>query len=316
MTATLTATGTTPAGTTPRGPRGLVWSVLRVHRTALVLWGLALTAATAGLIWMYVIADEARRAYLPCSEPVAADGYPSCSSLDAITADDYYSTGIALLTSALTFAIFPVAAWAGGALIGRELESGTALLAWTQSVSPVRWLAAKLAVPAVLLAAGTGALVLLNRWAQTDGNPNVVGDWYGPDVFVGIGPAAVGYVLAGLALGALAGLLVRRTLPAAGAGFASSLVLYLVLDHFRKDLWPKADRSQAGELELPRSAWQVDWNATWGRYPGEGTPRFTSATFHPRSHFWPLQLVETGILLAVAATATLAAFWLLRRRTP
>jgi hypothetical protein len=36
---------------------------------------------------------------------------------------------------------------------------------------------------------------------------------------------------------------------------------------------------------------------------------------HPASHFWPLQLVETGIVLAVAALATAAAFALLRRRT-
>ncbi|MCL8017441.1 hypothetical protein [Streptomyces sp. AS02] len=316
MTATLTATGTTPAGTTPagrtpRGPRGLVWAVLRVHRTALVFWGLALTAATAGLLWMYAIADEARRPYVPCSEPVAADGYPSCSSLEAITADDYYSTGIALATSALTFAIFPVAAWAGGALIGRELESGTARLAWTQSVSPVHWLAAKLAVPAVLLAAGTGAVVLLNSWAQTDGNPNVVGDWYGPDIFVGSGPAAVAHVLAGLALGALAGLLLRRTLPATGAGLAAALLLYGLTELYREDLWQTVTRRGPEGLDPGRSAWVVDWQST-------GTEGATTVkvTFHPESHFWPLQYVETGIVLTVAAAATLAAFWLLRRRTP
>jgi len=37
--------------------------------------------------------------------------------------------------------------------------------------------------------------------------------------------------------------------------------------------------------------------------------------YHPASHFWPLQLVETGIVLALAAAAVLAAFRLLRRRT-
>ena len=39
-------------------------------------------------------------------------------------------------------------------------------------------------------------------------------------------------------------------------------------------------------------------------------------TYQPESHFWPLQLVETGLLLAVAGLATAAAFALLRRRTP
>jgi hypothetical protein len=37
--------------------------------------------------------------------------------------------------------------------------------------------------------------------------------------------------------------------------------------------------------------------------------------YHPDSHFWPLHLVETGIVLAVTAAATAAAFRLLHRRT-
>lgn len=314
MTTALTA-ATAPATRIPRGPSGLVWAVLRVHRTALVFWGLALTAATACLAWMYAIADDARRGNVPCAEP-AQDGYPSCASVEAITIDGFYSEGIALVTTALCYVIFPVAAWAGGSLIGRELENGTAQLAWTQSVTPTRWLAAKLAVPAALLTAGTGAVLLLNIWARTDDNPNLVGDWYGPDQFAGIGPVAVAYALAGLALGTLAGLLLRRALPAAGAGFTAALLLHIVLERYREHLWPTVTRSEQGEFELPRSAWQQGWDITWGRHPGEGTPLSTSATFHPRSHFWPLQLVETGLLLGVAALATAAAFWLLRRRTP
>ena len=37
-------------------------------------------------------------------------------------------------------------------------------------------------------------------------------------------------------------------------------------------------------------------------------------TFHPDSHFWPLQLAETGILIAVAALLTGFCFWWVRRR--
>lgn len=36
---------------------------------------------------------------------------------------------------------------------------------------------------------------------------------------------------------------------------------------------------------------------------------------HPPSHLWPLQLVETGIVLALTALAVTAAFRVLRRRT-
>ncbi|NUP18315.1 MAG: hypothetical protein HOZ81_19970 [Streptomyces sp.] len=297
MTAALDATTAAPSRA-PRGPRGLVWAVLRVHRAALVLWVLALAAATACLIWMYAIGDEARRGMGGCSEPVAVDGLPSCASLDAATTDTY-SIGIGLLATSLSFVIFPVAAWAGGALIGRELESGTARLAWTQSVTPARWLAAKLAVPAALLTAGTGGIALLNLWVRQNDGPDLAGDWYYSDVFIATGPTVVAYPLAALALGTLAGLLLRRTLPAAGVAFAAAFVLYNLLERNRENLWPTAIRSATHNSELPRSAWQT-----------------SSATFHPHSHFWPLQYAETGIVLAVAATATLAAFWLLRRRTP
>lgn len=310
MTTALSAAAA-PAARTPRGPSGLVWAVLRVHRTALVFWGLCLTAATACLIWMYALADDARLGNVPCAEP-AHDGYPSCASLEAITVDNTYADVIDLLTAALSYVIFPVAAWAAGALIARELESGTAQLAWTQSVTPARWLAAKLAVPAVLLTAATGTVALLGVWARRDNGPDLVGDWYYPDVFISTGPTAVAYPLAGLALGALTGLLLRRTLPAAGAGFAAALVLYNVLERTRENLWPMVTRAEAGGFELPRSAWQQGLNdVTWNN-----VTRVSRATYHPQSHFWPLQYVETGIVLAVAAVATLAAFRLLRRRMP
>ncbi len=302
MTTVLT-TAAAPATRTPRGPHGLLWAVLRVHRTALVFLGLVLVAATAVLIWMYAIGDEARRGLSACAMPVGADGLPSCDSVHAITADDTYRTFIALIAAVLSYTVFPVAAWAGGALIGRELENGTARLTWVQSVSPTRWLTAKLAVPAALLTVSVGGLVLLYLSTRQD-DPSLAGDWYFPEVYVSLGPTAVAHALAGLALGALAGLLCRRALPAAGAGFAAALVLYNVLERFREDLWPTVTRVEKTEFELPRSAWQTHWESE------------TRVTYHPESHFWPLQYVETGILLAVAAAATLAAFAILRRRTP
>ncbi|MBC2904037.1 hypothetical protein [Streptomyces cupreus] len=289
-----------PTGHTPPRPGGLLRVVLRLHRTALVLWGLALLAATAGLMWLGALADEAERGNSACSTP-PTDGLMSCAAVHAITADETYSTGIAFVTACLAWLMFPVAAWAGGALIGRELENGTARLAWTQSVTPTRWLTAKLAVPAALLTAGTTAVVLLGVWARGEDNPNLVGDWYYPDVFVGTGPTAVAYVLAGLALGALAGMLFGRALPAAGAALAGSLFLHNLLEAHRGDLWSTVTRDKSG-WEIPRSAFQV--SATQ-----------TRVTLHPQSHFWPIQYVESGILLAVAGMAVAGAFWALRRRT-
>jgi hypothetical protein len=36
--------------------------------------------------------------------------------------------------------------------------------------------------------------------------------------------------------------------------------------------------------------------------------------YHPLSHFWPLQLVEAGLLLAIAGLLTLLSFWWIRHR--
>ncbi|MEG8279168.1 hypothetical protein [Streptomyces sp. AHA2] len=289
---------------------GLLRALARTQRTALVLTLVALSAAAAALLRLHALGGPARAGHGACATP-PAHGLPSCAAVEAITADEIYANGLAVLASLLTWSMIPVAAWAGGALVGRELEDGTARLAWTQSVTPVRWLAVKLAAPAALLTAGTGGLVLLNVRARGDGDPDLTGDWYHPEVFVSTGPVAVAQVLAGLGLGALAALVWRRALPAAGAAAGVSLLLHALLERHREDLWPTVTRGTVGSLELPRSAFQVSW---YEQTP-HGVP-FSRATFHPESHFRPLQYVETGVLLAVAATATAAAFLLLARRLP
>lgn len=275
-------------------------STLRLYRPATLAWALALAAATAYLIRLHALADEARKGVSACAIP-AQDGLPLCSAVEAITADATYADGIALVTGCLALLMFPVAGWAG-AIVGRELETGTARLAWTQSAPPAHWLATRLTVPAALLTAGTATVVLLNNWARADDNPNLVGDWYYSDVFIGTGPAAVAHALAGLALGTLAGLITGRALAGAGVALAACLVLHNAVDLVRADLWPTL--THVGAFEPPRSYYQVDWSADE-----------TRLAFHPASHYWPLQYVETGVLLAVAAAATGAAFLLLRRRT-
>ncbi|WP_234441807.1 hypothetical protein [Streptomyces sp. WM6386] len=73
------------------------------------------------------------------------------------------------------------------------------------------------------------------------------------------------------------------------------IVLNRYVEKYREEYWPTV----AGDgRELPATVWQM----------GDGT-------YHPQSHFWPLHLVETGIVLTVTALATAAAFLLLARRT-
>jgi hypothetical protein len=93
-------------------------------------------------------------------------------------------------------AVLPVltGAWAGGALIGREPESGTAEPAWTQSVTPARRPATKLTAPTLLLVPGALAIILLHRalWASDSHLTRVLGrrEWHDDSVFEANGASA------------------------------------------------------------------------------------------------------------------------------
>ncbi|MCX4970342.1 ABC transporter permease [Streptomyces sp. NBC_00654] len=322
-----------PGGARVDGPlSGPVRVLLRVHRrplwTAGALLLLGIGAVVALRIWV-----------------AAASGQERCPDGD-ITAcgDDVYQPTYAR-TSAETFladggnVTLLLAGLLGilvaGPLIARELESGTFRMAWTQSVAPSRWLTVRIAVPVVLATAATAVVVPVYRWGWTglQHNPFSWGlRWYEGSVYLGSGPVTLGYALLAVALGALVAVLVRRTLPAMGITALLVGAVAVTLTQLREHLWPVARLS--GKRGPDDFAWFIDSGMLtasgravyWNDCAGAGTPGgdlsvcmrerggvtpFTDV--HPASHFWPLQLVETGILLAVAALAVFAAFRVLRR---
>ncbi|KAB8161832.1 ABC transporter permease [Streptomyces sp. 3MP-14] len=273
---------------------GIARALLRLHRVPLLGWAALVVAGAAALTRGDELRNAQLLAWLPCA----------------------------------------VAACLGAALIGRELERGTATLAWTQSVTPARWLAAKLAVPAAALLGGTAALTALFRWSWLTGPDNGVNRW-NSEYFHAAGPVGPAYVLLGLALGALAALLTRRTLPAAGLALGGIWLAYHLGDRVRSSLWPAnevrgpwgpelnhVDQVEFGMiLESGERASGLDCGAQAA--PGDlatcladhGAVDFY-ASIHPTAHYWPIQLVETAIILTLAAATTAATFRTLRRRLP
>ncbi|MEV0173008.1 ABC transporter permease subunit [Streptomyces sp. NPDC050803] len=319
-----------PATRTAPRLRGLLWAMLRIHRSALWFWLMLLAVFGGALLWVYgpgadAAWDEYRQMQCGSDNPGLACDYtgPAMTRYDQVLG----------VTGALMYWLPTlIAAWAGGALIGRELENGTARLAWTQSVSPARWLAAKLAVPAALIVVGMLTLTLLHRLVWTSGGElhTTIGwrVWHDDTIFAANGTLATAYALLGLALGALVGLLLPRALPALGIAAAVVVVLQNKLLELRPHLWP-AETALAGD-DYPETVGMIlDGGAltsTGARVPIPdcmGLPRCLSdrditgfyADYHPASHFWPLQLVETGIVVGVAAVVVAASFWLLNRRT-
>jgi len=99
----------------------------------------------------------------------------------------------------------------GAPLIAREFETGSFRLAWTQGVTRTRWLAVKLGVAGVASMSAAGLLSLMVTWWSS---PIAAVDGGRLNSFHNSGVAPVGYAAFAFALGAAAGLLIRRTLPA------------------------------------------------------------------------------------------------------
>ncbi|MFF2368207.1 hypothetical protein ACFVU0_36610 [Streptomyces sp. NPDC058122] len=311
-------TPTAPVRRTLPAPGGLVWTVLRLHRTALWIWT-GFVVLTAGLLlWLYGPGATHTQHLL---DTFGYAGVQGDAWSDGILGSPFSGTYNDLFqdpASLLNIASFAVAVFAAGSLTARELESGTARLAWTQSVTPNRWLAAKLAVPALLIAVGTGLLVVLYRMLW-DAHANLLLAGIGPRaLYFAIGPATVAAPLLGLAVGALAGLALRRTLPAITvAGLAQYAVIM-----FRANSWPFQGSYQQPELSVRSRAITstgaeipdpgcYDSQACLTRHDVVGFTR----QYLPSPDYWPRQLLETGVMLAATAILIAAAFAVLRKRS-
>ncbi|MDI3417847.1 ABC transporter permease [Streptomyces luteolus] len=317
---------------TLKGPR---WVELRLHRTALrTLLGAVLLAAavTAFLRW-------GAGAYPPVSDC----GSGPCEATFLGFPDGEYLLREAMLKASHALLLLPLAVgvFVAGPFVARELESGAHKLAWTQSVTPVRWLASRLTTAAAIGAAVALTLMAVFRFGAADllGSSNM--HWADRGMYEASGPVLVAYCLFAVAVGTLTGLLVRRTLLAASlTGLVTGAVLAL-LGSLRWQLVPVTQASgPTTTMEplwikaLPRGAFMTDsgvTNAAGERFVARACipdqmahfscPSDTRITgwfldYHPRSHFWYTQFIETGIVLALAAAAVWAAFLVLRRRTP
>ncbi|MBK3571506.1 ABC transporter permease [Streptomyces sp. MBT62] len=329
----MTALATPPALTArpARSPRLLRWLV-RLHRPALLSW-IAFVLVVGGLLlWLggplTDASAEAWKQYRAC-------GTASCV-YDA-GAIGRYKDWYTYTTIAVVAVPALVAAWSGAALVSRELESGTTQLAWTQAVSPARWLTAKLAVPAVLVTLGSGLLAGLHHWAwsNSQGRIDTAKNWYDLGTYAANGTATTAMALAGLASGVLWGLYKRNSLGALVGSLASTGFLWSVVAIATPHLWPSVTTVSSLTHSVPAgSGIVVDQGLVTstgrhlsGHLCGSTTygpcktayAKLDAVSYyndhHPQSHYWPLQLTATAIILAVTAALTVTAFRLLKHRT-
>ncbi|MFC4063246.1 hypothetical protein ACFOWE_33615 [Planomonospora corallina] len=317
----------------------MIWLTWRQHR-AQILATAALLAAL-GLL-MLGSAVEAR-IYIAGHAPPGCPGpAPACWDLARALADRYDAIYTIFGWMPIVAPALIGAFW-GAPLLGREYERGTHKLAWTQSVSVRRWLTVKLALLGALAAtAGLLLSAMVSLWRPVFGREDLFGN-IGVFNMVGVAPAA--WWLYAFMLGAAAGALLRRTLPAMAVVVAGVTVtmfaLFSLSDHYAEPartvlsgttVPPDPDarlvggawidptgrelaRPPEGVCPHPPDTGQSDRNQrAYERCLSDKGYRYALYS-HPPSRFWRFQWTEAAVLAAGSlALAGLAARRALRRR--
>lgn len=193
--------------------RGLPWVTWRQHRVALVGAVLFLGAISGGLV---ISGLAMHHAYAGYGLDTCGNIYKSACRAGLNLFQQQYQNLIQALPQLLLLIPGVLGIFVGAPVVARELESGTYRFAWTQGRNRVRWLVAKIVILGAALTALTLGFSALFSW------------WYGPwDAIQGrISPFGA-YEISGVvfaartlfafSLGALAGAIIRRTVPAMAA---------------------------------------------------------------------------------------------------
>jgi len=308
--------------------RRMAWVTWRQHRFALG-GAAALLGALAVYLWL---------TGLQIHHSYATACHPAGSLACAVNFTGRYGVTAIVVSIFLQAAPALIGAFAGAPVLARELETGTFRYAWTQGIGRWRWTLGKLVPLAVAVAAAAGAFSVLFSWYDQPFFAAGYAIPFSTRVFGLHGVAFAAWTLAAFAIGALAGMLIRRVVPAIAAtlavyaGLALAAGLYL-REHYMTPL-------VTSNLNLPGSAWIVSqWYTEGGKFafPARGsqlvnalsqlcpgTPDVSQClsrhgytlrtSYQPGSRFWPFQWIEGGWLLALSVLLIAATVWLVRRR--
>ncbi len=146
----------------------------------------------------------------------SADNCAGLTSFSRATSHGTVLILFVLATAALYLAPALIALFWGAPLVANELEAGTHGLVWNQSVTRTRWLVTKLAVLGGGSMALAGVLSLVVWWASARVDVHLLSRT-GPLLFGARGVVPIAYAAFAFVLGVVAGLLIRRTVPAMAA---------------------------------------------------------------------------------------------------
>ena len=225
----------------------------------------------------------------------------------------------------------------GATFIGRELETGTVALVWTQSTTRRRWLVSKIATLFAFTLLVSGADSVLVTWWSNAHNSLVESRFTGLQFDIQ-NAAPVGYALFAAGLGLAAGVVTRRTLPAMASTVGGFVAVRLLVElwvrpHYMSPIskvysFKAMDPTPAGSLNIGTDLLhdgQVDNGPIRVPCTRAGTREQMNTcmqhlgyhfrtTYQPANRYWTFQWIEFSIFVGLAALLTAAAVVLLRRR--
>jgi ABC-2 family transporter protein len=231
---------------------GLIWLVWRQHRAA--YWTLIAVTVVAALAIVYLRGQM--------MDYLDSQGWPTLKS-DWESGFQPYGERMADFGGYLVFVPILIGVFVGAPLFAGDLETGTAKLVASQSVSRARWLAVKLGLTAAVVAAATALLSALFRWWWEPAKLSGVLSFTGL-IFETTGIVPVALALLSFVGGAAVGLVLRRTLVSMVVTFGAVVALKFVWDHFHQSLGrvhTLATRDGVGSADaypkLPAGAQQI-----------------------------------------------------------
>jgi hypothetical protein len=158
------------------------------------------------------------------------------------------------------------------------------------------------------------ATVGLLSWTVTSWAHHIdqaAGDRITPYLFAARGVVPIGYALFAFMLGVTLGTLIRRTVPA----MAATLAIYCAAVISMQE-WARAHLVPASHAIRPLDTSSLDtlMLSDNNQMTVIALGLRQDLTYHPASHFWPLQWTEAGIFIALAVMLAGFCFWWTRRR--
>ena len=325
----------------------MIWVTWAQHRREALVSGIILTVAAGLLVitGLIMLADFQSSGAASCAPAGgrAVGVFAAGTSCEPVVGA-FFSRWLTLTqTASLALMTLPVllGVFIAAPLLSREFEQRTHLFAWSQSITKLRWVSVKLGLFAgVVLVSAAVLTVLVIWWHSPLDRASYGGPWAAFDVE---GLAPIGYAVFALSLGTLAGLVLRRTIPAMALTLFVFVGVRILIAEVRPHFMTAVTSSA---LDVKQGSWLVSANYYTDAhghhvsfelvnqmvsvYASTAPKTFNGSAvmdylhqqgislvtdYQPPDRFWTFQLIEAALFFGLALGLIAASLWWLQRRS-